>query len=66
MTPLRLVFQRWLAPAVAAALLPLCLGAQSHPPSLANPAPTVHELAQRIDKHYNQLHSLKAGFTESY
>lgn len=24
------------------------------------------ELAQRVDRHYNQLHSLKAGFTESY
>lgn len=23
-------------------------------------------MAQRVDKHYNQLHSLKAGFTESY
>ena len=29
-------------------------------------APTAHELAQRVDRHYNQLHSLKAGFTESY
>jgi outer membrane lipoprotein carrier protein len=28
--------------------------------------PTAHELAQRVDHHYNQLHSLKAGFTESY
>lgn len=27
---------------------------------------TVHELAQRVDRHYDQLHSLKAGFTESY
>ncbi|MGA9669987.1 MAG: outer membrane lipoprotein carrier protein LolA [Terracidiphilus sp.] len=25
-----------------------------------------HELAQRVDRHYNQLHSLTAGFTESY
>ena len=25
-----------------------------------------HELAQRVDRHYNQLHSLKAEFTESY
>lgn len=30
------------------------------------PAPSVHELAQRVDKHYNQLHTLKAEFTESY
>jgi outer membrane lipoprotein carrier protein len=31
-------------------------------------APTLsaHELAQRVDRHYNQLHSLKADFTESY
>jgi outer membrane lipoprotein carrier protein len=28
--------------------------------------PTAHELAQRVDRHYNQLHSLKAAFTESY
>lgn len=26
----------------------------------------VHSLAQRVDLHYNKLHSLKAGFTESY
>jgi outer membrane lipoprotein carrier protein len=25
-----------------------------------------HALAQRVDRHYNQLHSLKAGFTETY
>jgi outer membrane lipoprotein carrier protein len=28
--------------------------------------PSAHELAQRVDRHYNQLHGLKAGFTESY
>jgi len=28
--------------------------------------PSAHELAQRVDHRYNQLHSLKAGFTESY
>jgi outer membrane lipoprotein carrier protein len=27
---------------------------------------TAHELAQRIDRHYDRLHTLKAGFTESY
>lgn len=27
---------------------------------------SVHEIAQRVDRHYNQLRSLKAGFTESY
>ncbi len=30
------------------------------------PLPSAHELAQRVDRHYNQLHSLKAGFIESY
>ncbi len=29
-------------------------------------APGAHELAQRVDRHYNQLHSLKADFSESY
>lgn len=28
--------------------------------------PNVHDLAQRVDHHYNQLHSLKAQFTENY
>ncbi len=27
---------------------------------------TVHDLAQRVDRHYNQLHSLKAQFVENY
>jgi outer membrane lipoprotein carrier protein len=35
----------------------LCLRAQS---------PSPHSLAQRIDNHYNQLHSLRAAFTETY
>jgi outer membrane lipoprotein carrier protein len=30
------------------------------------PLPPAHDLAQRVDRHYNQLHSLKAGFSESY
>lgn len=29
-------------------------------------APTAQELAARVDRHYDQLHSLKAGFTENY
>jgi outer membrane lipoprotein carrier protein len=37
----------------------LCAAAQQ-------PAPSVHELAQRVDERYNQLHSLKAQFSESY
>ncbi|HMG86052.1 MAG TPA: outer membrane lipoprotein chaperone LolA [Terracidiphilus sp.] len=28
--------------------------------------PTARDLAQRVDRHYNQLHSLKALFTEDY
>lgn len=27
---------------------------------------SAHDLAQRVDRHYNQLHSLKAQFTENY
>lgn len=27
---------------------------------------TVHQLAQRVDNHYNHLHTLRAGFTQSY
>jgi outer membrane lipoprotein carrier protein len=34
--------------------------------SRQSPAQTAHDLAQRVDRHYNQLHSLKAGFSESY
>ncbi|MGD0095593.1 MAG: outer membrane lipoprotein chaperone LolA [Terracidiphilus sp.] len=49
---------------LAAALLAACLFAQQHPP--ATPAPSAHELAQRVDRRYNQLHSLKASFAESY
>lgn len=44
---------------VAAVLLSTCLCAQQTSTS-------AHELAQRVDRHYNQLHSLRAGFTESY
>ena len=28
--------------------------------------PTAHDLAQRVDHHYNQIHSLKAQFSETY
>jgi outer membrane lipoprotein carrier protein len=28
--------------------------------------PTTHEMAQRVDRHYDQLQSLKSGFSESY
>ncbi|MGA8742563.1 MAG: outer membrane lipoprotein chaperone LolA [Terracidiphilus sp.] len=30
------------------------------------PQPTAHNIAQRVDRRYNQLHSLRAEFTESY
>lgn len=30
------------------------------------PAPSAQDLAQRVDQHYNHLHSLKANFAESY
>jgi outer membrane lipoprotein carrier protein len=29
-------------------------------------SPSAQDLAKRVDQHYNQIHSLKAGFTESY
>jgi outer membrane lipoprotein carrier protein len=29
-------------------------------------SPSAKELAQRVDRHYNSLHSLKAGFSETY
>ena len=44
---------------VAATLLSTILCAQHRPLS-------AHDLAQKVDSHYNQLHSLRAGFTESY
>jgi outer membrane lipoprotein carrier protein len=28
--------------------------------------PSVHDIAQLVDRHYNQLHSLRAEFTETY
>jgi outer membrane lipoprotein carrier protein len=36
------------------------------PGLLSAQQPTVHDLAQRVDQHYNQLHSLKAQFVENY
>ncbi len=44
---------------VAAALFSSCLPAQQ-------PLPSAKDLAARVDRYYNQLRSLKAGFTESY
>ena len=39
------------------------LNAQQRTPPPKNSA---HDLAQRVDRHYNQLHSLRAAFTETY
>lgn len=35
-------------------------------PIQAQQPPSTHDLAQRVDHHYNQLHSLTAEFTETY
>lgn len=51
---------------LAAALLCACVWfpseAQKSPPAALD----AHTLAQRVDHHYNQLHSLKTSFSESY
>jgi outer membrane lipoprotein carrier protein len=49
---------------LVAALTPYCLLGQQH--SQSAKTPSAHDLAQRVDRHYNRLHSLKAGFTEHY
>jgi len=51
---------------LAAALLSTCLFAQQRPPSAKDSAKDAHDLAGRVDQHYNQLHSLRAGFSETY
>jgi outer membrane lipoprotein carrier protein len=56
---------------LAAAQLSICLCAQQRAPGAQDSAQnsaqnSALELAQRVDRHYNQLHSLKAGFIESY
>ena len=48
---------------LAAALLSTSIYAQKPSPSAQDSA---HDLAARVDRHYNQLHSLKAGFSETY
>jgi outer membrane lipoprotein carrier protein len=47
-------------------LAPFVLGATVAAASPSVQDLTVHDLAQRVDHHYNQLHTLKAGFSESY
>jgi outer membrane lipoprotein carrier protein len=46
----------------------LSLGVSCAPPSFGQspPTPSALELAARVDRHYDQLHSLKAGFREDY
>ncbi len=44
---------------LAAALFSASVSAQA-------PAPTAKGLASQVDRHYNQLRSLKAGFSETY
>lgn len=44
---------------LAAALLSFSIDAQQG-------APSVHDIAARVDHHYNSLHSLKAAFSETY
>ena len=51
---------------VAVGLLSTCTSGQHHVLAANKDAPDVHELARRVDQHYNQLHALKANFTESY
>jgi outer membrane lipoprotein carrier protein len=55
----------------AAVLFVISAYAQERPPSAKDSAKdsardSARDLAARVDRHYNQLHSLKAGFTESY
>ncbi len=47
-------------------LLAVALGASTLLSYGQGSLPSAQELAQRVDRHYNQLRSLKAGFTESY
>jgi outer membrane lipoprotein carrier protein len=56
-------FRRGCRLLLAAALISTCLYAQKRSPSGQDSAKS---LAARVDRHYNQLHSLKAGFSENY
>jgi outer membrane lipoprotein carrier protein len=56
----RTSFVRWVGyDTLVFFVLFFCLSAHSQ-------QPTSHDLAQRVDRHYNQLHSLKSQFTETY
>lgn len=58
---LRVFIRRGGLVVMAAALLLVCVPARQ-----AAQARDVHTVARRVDQHYNKLHSLKAGFTETY
>lgn len=62
----RASFARWVGKhsLILSSLLTACLLYAL--PVSAEPQPSVHDLAQRVDRHYNQLRSLKAQFDESY
>jgi outer membrane lipoprotein carrier protein len=63
-------FRRGGCSLLTAALMTGCLCAQQSSPTALESArtstPGIHDLAHRVDQRYNRLHSLKAGFTESY
>lgn len=59
----RIPFLRGGSILLAAALLSTGAFAQQRSPSASDAA---KDLAQKVNRHYNQLHSLKTGFTESY
>jgi outer membrane lipoprotein carrier protein len=59
-------FLAFCAIAVLLALATLCDAQQRSLSPKDHAKDSALQLAQRVDRHYNQLHSLKAGFTESY
>ncbi|WP_348260704.1 outer membrane lipoprotein chaperone LolA [Telmatobacter sp. DSM 110680] len=56
----------WMGIRFSRASLLIALLAAIFSSSLQAQQPTAHDLAQRVDHHYNQLHSLKAQFAETY
>ena len=60
------LFPKWMTSHKFPWLLYLALSLLSISAGAQQPPPTAHTLAQRVDHHYNQLHSLKAQFSESY
>jgi outer membrane lipoprotein carrier protein len=57
-------FAKWTGNYKLALLLLLTICFSVRPVAAQQPA--IHDLAQRVDRHYNKLKSLKAEFTESY